>query len=62
MKQKTIIEFEEVNIGSKLILKNGKTAIVKRIWTSMLPTITDVKFFDTDLGTVYPDEVERIIK
>lgn len=62
MNNVTKINIEEVNIGSKLILKNGKQAIVKGYVNSMLPTIDEIYEFDTNLGKVLPDEVEEIIK
>ena len=61
IRKETIIETSEVNIGTKLILKNGKEAIVQGYWDSMLPTITKVYQFKTNIGIVLPDDVERIV-
>lgn len=60
MRKETIIETSEINIGTKLILKNGKKAIVEGIINSMLPTINKVYEFKTNIGTILPEEVERI--
>lgn len=60
MKNETIIELNEVNLGTRLILKNGKEAIVEGIVNSMLPTINKVYEFKTNIGTILPNEVERI--
>ncbi len=62
MKVKTIIETNEIDIGSKLILKNGKEVIVKGICNSMLPTVNEIYWFKTNIGTILPNEVERIYK
>lgn len=62
MKTQTKIETNEVNIGSKLILKNGKEVIVKGICNSMLPTINEIYLFETDIGRILPNQVERICK
>jgi hypothetical protein len=62
MKEKKIINTDEITIGSKLILKNGKTAIVKGCKNSMLPTINEIYEFDTNIGKVLPEEVAEIIK
>ncbi len=62
MKVKTIIKTNEVDIGSKLILKNGKEVIVKGIYNSMLPTVNEIYWFETNIGTILPNEVERIYK
>lgn len=62
MKVKTIIETNEIDIGSKLILKNGKEVIVKGIYNSMLPTVKEIYWFETNIGTILPNEVERIYK
>jgi len=61
MRTETIIEINEVNIGTKLILKNGKEAIVEGYMNSMLPTINKIYEFKTNIGKVLPEEVERII-
>lgn len=60
MKTETIIETSEINIGTKLILKIGKEAIVKGYMDSMYPTINKIYEFHTDIGIVLPEEVERI--
>ena len=60
MKNETIIELNEVNLGTRLILKNGKEAIVEGIVNIMLPTINKVYEFKTNIGTILPNEVERI--
>lgn len=62
MEKVTKISTKDVDIGSKLILRNGKRAIVKGYTNSMLPTIDEIYEFDTNLGKVLPDEVEEIIK
>lgn len=62
MKTQTKIETNEVNIGSKLILKNGKEVIVKGIYNSILPTINEIYLFETDIGRILPNEVETICK
>jgi len=61
MRTETIIEINEVNIGTKLILKNGKEDIVEGYMNSMLPTINKIYEFKTNIGKVLPEEVERII-
>lgn len=61
MRTETIIETSEVNIGTRLILKNGKEAIIEGFLNSMLPTINKVYEFKTNIGIVLPDEVERIV-
>ena len=60
MRTETIIETNEIDIGTKLILKNGKEAIVKGYMDSMYPTINKIYEFHTDIGIVLPEEVERI--
>lgn len=62
MKVKTIIKTKEVDIGSKLILKNGTKVIVKGIYNSMLPTVNEIYWFETNIGTILPNEVEKIYK
>lgn len=60
MRTETIIETSEINIGTKLILKNGNKAIVKGYMDSMYPTINKIYEFKTNIGTILPEEVERI--
>ena len=62
MRKSTIIETNEINVGSKLILKNGKEVIVRGFYNSMLPTINEIYVFETNIGKVVPNEVERICK
>lgn len=62
MKIEQIINVDEVNIGSTLLLKNGKKVKVTGFCNSMLPTINKIYFLKTDLGNIKPDEVERIYK
>ena len=62
MKTQTKIETNEVNIGSKLILKNKKEVIVKGIYNSILPTINEIYLFETDIGRILPNQVQRICK
>lgn len=62
MKTQTKIETNEVNIGSKLILKTGKEVVVKGIYNSILPTINEIYLFETDIGRILPNEVEKIYK
>lgn len=62
MKVKTIIKTKEVDIGSKLILKNKKEVIVKGIYNSILPTINEIYLFETDIGRILPNQVQRICK
>lgn len=61
MRTETIIETSEIDIGTKLILKNGKEAIVEGFLNSMLHTINKVYEFKTNIGIVLPDDVERIV-
>ena len=60
MRNETVIETSEIEIGSKLILKNGKEAIVKGYMDSMYSTINKIYEFHTDIGILLPEEVERI--
>lgn len=62
MRNETVIETSEIEIGSKLILKNGKEAIVKGYMDSMYSTINKIYKFNTDIGIVLPEEIERICK
>ena len=62
MRKPTIIETNEIDIGSKLILKNGKEVIVKGFYNSMLPTVNEIYVFQTNIGKVLPNEVERNCK
>lgn len=62
MKTQTKIETNEVNIGSKLILKTGKEVVVKGVYNSILPTINEIYLFETDIGRILPNEVEKIYK
>lgn len=62
MRKPTIIETNEIDIGSKLILKNGKEVIIKGFYNSMLPTVNEIYVFQTNIGKVLPNEVERICK
>lgn len=62
MEIKTIIKTSEVDIGSKLILVDGRKAIVDGIVDSMLPTIDYIYWFTTDLGLISPEQVKQIIK
>jgi len=61
MKTKTIIDTTELSLRSKLKLKNGRIVSVRGFLNSMLPTIKEVYEIYTDIGTVLPDEVERIL-
>lgn len=61
MRTETVIDTSEVEIGAKLILKNGKEAIIKGFWDSVSPLISKVYSFETDMGIVLPNEVERIV-
>lgn len=62
MKTRIKIETNEVNIGSKLILKTGREVIVKGIYNSILPTINEIYLFETDIGRILPNQVQRICK
>lgn len=62
MERVTKISTKEINIRTKLILKNGKQAIVKGYINSILPTIDEVYEFDTNIGKVLPGEIKEIIK
>ncbi len=61
MKTKTIIKANEVYVGSKLILKNGKEVTVKGFYDSMLSTINEIYWLETNIGKILPNEVERIL-
>ena len=62
MKTEQIINTDEVNIGSTLLLKNGKKVKVTGWLNSMLPTIEQIYLFKTDEGDIKPNVVERIYK
>lgn len=62
MKNSVIIKTNEINIGSTLILKDNRKAIVKGFKNSMLPTISEIYEFETDIGKILPEQVKKIIK
>lgn len=62
MEKVTKISTNEIDIGTKLILKNGKQAIVKGYVNSILPTINEIYEFNTNIGKVLPNEIKEIIK
>lgn len=62
MRTEQIINTNEVNIGSSLLLKNGKKVKVTGWLNSMLPTIEQIYLLKTNEGDITPNEVERIYK
>lgn len=62
MRKEQIINTNEVNIGSTLLLTNGKKVKVKGFTNSMFPTINNIFLFITNEGEIKPSEVERIYK
>lgn len=62
MRKERIINTNEVNIGSTLLLTNSKKVKVKGLTNSMFPTINNIFSFITNEGEIKPNEVERIYK
>ena len=62
MKAEQIIDSNEVNIGSTLLLTNGKKVKVIGWYNSMFPTINKIFSFITNVGEIKPNEIERIYK
>lgn len=62
MKKKTIIELNEVNIGTKLLLKDGRTATIQEFVDEIIPAHYELLGFDTDVGYVECDEIKKIYK
>lgn len=62
MRKEQIINTNEVNIGSTLLLTNGKKVKVKGLTNSMFPTINNIFSFITNEGEIKLNEVERIYK
>lgn len=60
MKKITIIEDKDVNIGTKLILKDKREAIIQEIQEEIIPLHNIIVGFDTDIGYVTPKEVKKI--
>lgn len=61
MEQKIVITTNEIELGSQLLLKNGKKAIVEGYYSSMFPSINEIYLFVTDIGKILPKEVEKIL-
>ncbi len=62
MRKEQIINTNEVNIGSTLLLTNDKKVKVKGLTNSMFPTINNIFSFITNEGEIKLNEVERIYK
>ena len=61
-KKITIIEDKDVNIGTKLILKDKRECIIQEIHEEIIPLHNIIVGFDTDIGYVIPDEVRKICR
>lgn len=62
MKKITVIEDKDVNIGTKLILKDKREAMIQEIHEKIIPLQNMIIGFDTDIGYVTPEEVKKIKK
>lgn len=62
MKKVNVIGAKEVNIGTKLIVKDGRTATIQEFVEKLVPTHYELMGFDTDIGYVEVDEIKRICK